>query len=164
VRLLLEGLRRLAIGLLALLVLFEEWGWEPLQALMARIARLPAVAWVERRIAALPPYGALLLFGAFSLTLVPVKLLALWLIGQGRELLGLVIIVAAKLIGTAIVARLFTLTQPSLMRLPWFARVYGRWTLWKNALLARVRASWAWRVSRSIKRGLQRRWQRWRKA
>ena len=37
------------------------------------------------------------------------------------------------------VARLFTLTRPALMRLDWFAAMHGHWTRWKTALLERVR-------------------------
>jgi hypothetical protein len=159
---LLALLRQFFTGLLALVILFEEWGWQPLQRAMARIARLPLLARVERRIAALPPHAALAVFVLPSLLLLPVKLLALWLIGQGQALAGAAVIVAAKLAGTAIVARLFTLTQPALMQLPWFATLYTRWTAWKEALLARVRASWAWRAGRVLKRGLRRRWARWR--
>ncbi|MES2717162.1 MAG: hypothetical protein V4795_15430 [Pseudomonadota bacterium] len=33
-------LRRAAGALLALLILFEEWGWEPLQRALARLGRL----------------------------------------------------------------------------------------------------------------------------
>ncbi len=153
-------LRRLGGGLLALLILFEEWGWVPLQRAAAFVARLPLLAWAERRIAALPPGPALSVFLLPTLALLPVKLAALWLIGRGHALLGLAVIVAAKLVGTAVVARLFTLTQPALMRLAWFARVYTRWTAWKAALLAQVRASWAWRAGRVLKRRWARRWAR----
>jgi hypothetical protein len=30
-------------GLLALVILFEEWGWEPLQRALARLGRLPVL-------------------------------------------------------------------------------------------------------------------------
>lgn len=157
-------IKRFFGALVALVILFEEWGWVPLQRLMATIARLPPLAWLERRIAALPPYAALVIFFVPALTLLPVKLLALWLMGQGQRLLGVLLIVLAKLVGTAIVARLFALTQPALMRMPWFARTYGRWSVWKEALLARVRASWAWRAGRVVKRRWRMRLQRWRAA
>jgi len=156
-----QGLKRLATGVLALLILFEEWGWEPLQRLLARIGRLPILRQLEALIGRLPPLLALAVFVLPSLLLLPVKLLALWLVAHGQKLLGLAVIVAAKVIGTAIVARLFTLTRPALMQLAWFAHLYGRWTTWKQALLARVRASWAWRAGRAFKRQVKRRWARW---
>lgn len=157
-------LRRLLGALLALLILFEEWGWEPLQRLAARIARLPPLAWLERRITRLPPWAALGVFALPMLALLPVKLAALWLIGQGRATLGVLLIVVAKLVGTALVARLFTLTQPALTQLAWFARGYRRWMAWKTALIERVRASWAWRVGRLLKRRAAQRLARWRGA
>ena len=52
-------LKRAFGALIALLVLFEEWGWEPLQRLMARIARLPGLRQLEAAIARLPPWAAL---------------------------------------------------------------------------------------------------------
>jgi hypothetical protein len=158
----LRWLRRGFEALLALLILFEEWGWQPLQRLAARITQLPPLAWLERRIAALPPWAALAVFFLPALALLPIKLAALWLIGKGRAGLGLLVIVAAKLVGTALVARLFQLTQPALMQMAWFARLYGRWAAWKEALLARVRASWAWRVGRVVKRRWAQRVARWR--
>jgi hypothetical protein len=150
---LLRGTARWAI---ALLLLFEEWGWEPLARLLAQLGRLPLFSWLERRIAALPPYAALAVFFVPALLLVPVKLLALWLISQGRAGLGVIVIVAAKLAGTAVVARLFMLTRDSLMRLAWFARWYPRWLHWKNALLAQVRASAAWRNAQHLRLVLKR--------
>lgn len=155
---LLTGLQRALLWplrwLLALLLLFEEWGWEPLQRALARVGQWPGFRQVEAWIARLPPYGALALFAVPSLSLIPVKLVALWLIGQGHALSGALVIVAAKLAGTAVVARLFTLTRPALMRLAWFARLHDRWVAWKDALLAQARASWPWRMAR----GLKRRW------
>lgn len=160
----LRALKSLFTGALALVILFEEWGWEPLQRLLAWIARLPVLRQVETLIRGLPPQMALAVLLLPSLLLIPVKLGALWLISQGHRLLGLFVILAAKVVGTAIVARLFTLTQPALMRMPWFARLYGRWITWKTALLDRVRASWPWRAGRVLKRAVQRRVARWRAA
>jgi hypothetical protein len=154
---------RRALGvLIALVVLFEEWGWEPLQRLMARIARLPGLRQLEDMVARLPPWAALIVVLLPSFLLVPVKLFALWLIGVGKGGLGLTVIVVAKIIGTAVVARLFTLTRPALKRLLWFDAIYGRWVAWKESVIARVRLSWAWRVGRVVKRSVVARMQRFR--
>lgn len=135
---------------LALVLIFEEWGWEPLQRLMARLARLPLWARMEAFLVGLPPYGALVAFFVPALMLLPVKLLALYWIGRGHALLGLALVLVAKVLGTAAVARLFALTQPALMRLAWFARLYGRWKPWKDALIAQVKATPAWRTVAGI--------------
>lgn len=135
----------------ALVILFEEWGWEPLGRLVAKLARLPFIAALERWIGTLPPYGALAAYAVPFLALLPVKLFALWLIAQGHALYGLAFILTAKLAGTAALARLFALTHPALMRLDWFARLYARWTAWKAVVVAQVRASAAWRAINAAK-------------
>ena len=159
----LRGMRHAATALFALLILFEEWGWEPLQRGLAALGRLPVLRRLESLVSRLPPHAALALFLLPTLLLLPVKLLALYLIGHGQRLLGLAVIVVAKVVGTAVVARLFTLTQPALLHLPWFATLYQRWAVWKQGLLARVRASWAWRAGRAARHRLRQRWQRWRR-
>lgn len=153
-------LRALLFPLVAGLLLFEEWGWEPLAAAFARLARLPLWAWFERKIAQLPPIGALLVFGIPVLTLLPVKLLALYLFGKGQTTLGLVLLLGAKLGGTALLARLFQLTQPALMQLRWFASWYPRWTNWKEGILVEVRRSAVWREGRRLKRTARIWWRR----
>jgi hypothetical protein len=155
---LITACRRALSVLVALIVLFEQWGWEPLQRLMARIAELPGLRHLESLIARLPPWAALVVLLLPSLLLVPVKLGALWLIGIGRGGLGVLLIVVAKVVGTAVIARLFTLTRPALRRLSWFEALYTRWVAWKDAVITRVRASWVWRSGRALKRALLRRW------
>ena len=132
--------------ILALLLIFEEWGWEPLSRLLARLARLPLWARLEALITRLPPYAALVAFLIPMLLLLPVKLMALYWISRGHALPGLAVVLAAKMLGTAAVARLFALTQPALMRMAWFAKLYGHWKPWKDALIFKVKASSAWRA------------------
>src|SRR5215210_2444845 len=95
-------LRHTLMALVALVLLFEEWGWEPLSALLGRLARLPLLAWTERQITRLPPWAAVAVFAAPALGLLPVKLLALFLLGKGHALLGVGVLLAAKLVGTAL--------------------------------------------------------------
>ena len=158
----LHTLARLATWLLALVIVFEEWGWVPLQALLARLGRWPGLRWIEAWVRQLPPWAALLVFALPTALLLPVKLLALWAVGNGHVVWGMAVIALAKVVGTAVVARLFTLTRPALLQLRWFAWSYAHWLRLKQRLLLRVRASWPWRVARVWRRGVQRRWQAWR--
>lgn len=159
---LLAPLRWLLRLALALLILFEEWGWEPLRRAFALLARLPLVRRCEGWLSRLPPRWALVVLLLPSLLILPVKLGALWLVAQGQVALGVGLVVAAKLAGTALLAWLFQLIQPALLQLPWFARLYARWTAWKAGLLAWVRASAVWRMARAIKLRLLRSLRRWR--
>ena len=147
--------RLLRGGLLALAaaVLFiEEWGWRPLTAWVARLAQWPPVARLEARICALPPRPALVLFAVPGSLLFPIKLLALWLIEAGRPLLGLAVIVAAKLLGTALVGRLFILLEPQLRKFAWFVRVLDWWLATRERVVAAVRRSPVWRGMRAARR------------
>ena len=132
-------------------MLFEEWGWEPLAACFAALGRLPVWRQLERLIIRLPPWAALLAFGVPVLALIPIKLLALYLLGEGHMGAGLGLLLAAKIAGTALAARLFQLTQPALMRISWFARIYIPWKTWKDRTLRQVRVSWPWRMGRRIR-------------
>lgn len=136
---------------LAIIIVFEEWGWRPLVELLGRLARLRPLAMAEAAVARLPPYPALAVFVLPSLLLLPLKLLALWLIAHGHVLMASLLFVGAKLVGTALVARIFMLTRPALMQLGWFARIYNVIMPWKEAITAQVRASWAWRYGRVVK-------------
>ena len=109
----------------ALLMFAEEVLWEALKRLMAQVGRLPLIRTLEAWIARLPPYGAACVFLLPGTLLLPVKIGALWLIAHGHALLGVQLIVVAKLVGTALVARIFMLTKPALMTLRWFARLHG---------------------------------------
>ncbi len=133
---------------LALLILLEEWGWRPLADLLGRLARWRPWARVETAIARLPPYAALFVFVVPSALLMPLKFLALFLIAKGQLVLAALLFAGAKVVATALVARIFMLTQPALMQIGWFAWVYDTIMPWKEALVERVRASWVWRVSR----------------
>lgn len=151
-------LRALATALVVPLLLFEEWGWEPLAALVARLSHLPLLAALEERLRRLPPWGALLAFFVPVLLLLPVKVLALFLFGRGHAASALTVLVLAKLVGTAIVARIFQLVEGPLMRIPWFARWYPRWKAWKDRVLDFVRQSRPWRLVRALYRRLARSW------
>ena len=144
-------LRIILLAPVLLVLLFEEWGWEPLARFFARLAKLPLWAKLETAIKALPPWAALLVFGIPVIALIPVKLLALYLFSQGHAVLGLTLVIAAKITGTAVAARLFQLTEPALMRMAWFARIYTPWKAWKDRILTQVRQSAPWRAVRETK-------------
>ena len=155
-RVLAHGPRLILQTLLAIIIVFEEWGWRPLAAALAQLGRLKPIAWLEAHIQRLPPYGALLVFAMPSILILPLKLIALYLITSGREVAAAALFIGAKVVGTAIVARLFQLTEAQLLRIPWFAWVYGIVMPWKHALTDWIRASWAWRYGRIVKERVRR--------
>jgi hypothetical protein len=137
--------------LAALILLFEEWGWRPLSNLIARLARFPLWAAVERQIAGLPPYGALTTLAVPSAILIPAKFLGVYLLVTGHVVTAVGIIIAAKLASTALIARIFFLTKPQLMQIGWFRSSYEAFVPWQEALFAHIRNSWAWRYGRVLR-------------
>jgi hypothetical protein len=144
-------LRWTAQIVLALLILLEEWGWQPLADLLGRLARWRPWARLETAIARLPPYAALVAFTLPTALLLPLKFLALFLIAKGQLILAGLLFAAAKVGATALVARLFLLTRPALMQIGWFAWAYEVFIPWKNALEDYVRSSYIWRAGRISK-------------
>jgi len=120
------------IILAALLLWFWEWLWEPLEHFMAMIGRWPLLRLFEAWIAGAPRYIALACFIIPGVVLLPFKLLGLYFIGHGAALLGIGTFLGAKVVGTALVARIFALTKPRLMEIAWFARAYGAVVRFKN--------------------------------
>lgn len=135
----------------ALILLFEEWGWRPLVEALAYLTRFKLWARIERMIAGLPPYGALVALALPTSLLFPLKFVALYLLAAGQVLAAGLLFVGAKIASTAFIARIFLLTQPALMRIGWFAAIYNIVMPWKEALFARIRASWIWRYGRMVK-------------
>lgn len=135
----------------ALILLFEEWGWRPLVEALAYLTRFKLWARIERMIAGLPPYGALVALALPTSLLFPLKFVALYLLAAGQVLAAGLLFVGAKIASTAFIARIFLLTQPALMRIGWFAAIYNVVMPWKEALFARIRASWIWRYGRMVK-------------
>lgn len=138
------------VYLAALTLLLEEWLWDLGGRLMAALARRVPLPRVRAWIAALGPVPALCLFVLPGLALFPVKILALFAIAQGHALTGIATIVIAKVAGAALVARIYALTEPALMRLAWFAWGHGRFITLRDHWIGRLRATRAWRHVRQL--------------
>ena len=144
--------RLVLLALFALVIFIEEWGWRPLATLLGRIARWPPIARLESLIRRAPRHLALALFLVPALLLVPVKLGALWMIQQGEPMLGVAIIVAAKVLGTALVGRLFVLVESQLMTFAWFVRCAAWWRATRDRVGDVLRQSFVWRGARLLRR------------
>lgn len=147
--------------LAGVVLLVEESLWR-LSGVLALLGKLPVFRAMEAWIRGVPPLGALALFGVPAVALAPVKLLALYWLAGGHPVLGIGTILTAKVAGTAIVARLFQLTQTQLLTIEWFKWCYEKvmalraaaYGLWINSAVGR----W-WRREREKHRGwVRRRW------
>ena len=156
--------RSLGFGLalvFAFLLWLEDWLWEPLSELMRRLGKLPVLRQLEALLRRAPPWLALTFYAVPVLSLLPFKLVGLYLLGKGHIILGGGVFVAAKLVGTALCARIFALTHDTLMRLAWFARLWRGFVALREAVYARVTSHPVWRAMRRYRLALKRQIRRW---
>lgn len=128
----------------AILLLLEEWLWNTTKRLLALLPEVAFIVRLEQWIGSLSPYAALAIFVLPTLLLLPVKILALVSIAHGHPTLGLLIVLAAKVLGTALVARLYGLTKNTLLSLAWFVRWHDAVLAFKDRMIAQLRATRAW--------------------
>jgi hypothetical protein len=146
--------------LAVLVILVEDFLWDPLQRIVGAIIRRlhlqRAEAWLARR----RPYTALALFLVPMALVFPLKLLAVFLMTRGWVAGGVGLLLGAKVAGTAVLARLFTICKPALLSIEWFARAH-RWVVGlEEAAMAWLRASAAWRAARALKAAFRARFAR----
>jgi hypothetical protein len=113
-----RAVRWLLLLLLAVVLAYEEIQWR-LSFVFAWLGKLPVLHSIENWARRLPPYGALALFLVPSVVLFPLKMLALYWLASGQKILGISTIFAAKVMGTALVARIFQLTREALLTIGW---------------------------------------------
>ncbi|HMV87119.1 MAG TPA: hypothetical protein PLD20_30480 [Blastocatellia bacterium] len=146
----------------AMFVLLEDWLWEDLRRLAAAIGRLPVFRQLEALILSLPPYASLAVFAAPSLLLIPVKLAALWFIAHGQAWLGVATAIGAKVAGTAMVARIYQLTEPKLLRIGWFAGLHERFVTFKARVYQTLHATRFYQIIHRQSRKLREAFRRFR--
>lgn len=134
----LKKIRRLLLApliwLAALVFLIEEFIWDSTARFMARLGALRAIHAVERHIATLTSYWAVLVFLLPGSILIPAKLIGLHAVANGHWLLGSLVFVLAKIAGMALLSRIFNLTRPALLQINWFAWLYNRVMFYRNRI------------------------------
>ena len=135
------------VVLAALIMFVEEWLWQRLSALMARLARTAPVRALEAWLASLPPYAAVAAFLLPGALLLPVKLAALYLIAHHHAIAGLTVIFMAKIIGTACAARLYSVCRPALLTLRWFRWLHDAIIRIKTRLYTAIKAMPGWAMA-----------------
>ena len=113
------------IFLVAVLIVLEESLWDALKRGMQRLSALPWMAAAETRLRRLGPWPSLGVLLLPATILFPCKLAAFWALAHHRPMLGLAVLVAAKIVGTSVAAYLFAIVRDSARQLQWFDRCYS---------------------------------------
>lgn len=145
-----RALELLFVPIAAAIVFVEDVLLHYLGVAMAALARWPPVARLEAWLAGLPPWAALAVFVAPSTLVLPVKLAAVWFALQGKFVLAAVAIGIGKIVATALVARLYKVLRPTLLRLSWYLRAETWLFDWRDRLYAFVRALPAWQAAKAL--------------
>ena len=133
------------VPLAAAIVFFEQTLIKYLSAAMAAVARWPPIAKLEAWLVSLPPYAALCAFVTPSILILPIKFIALWFATIGQYELALATLIVGKMLGTAVLARLYRILRPRLMTIGWFARIDTSFFYWRDQAYAFVKSLPAWK-------------------
>jgi cell division protein FtsW (lipid II flippase) len=129
-------MKKLLLSILAIFLIIEEWLWDGLSACGHYLITLLRLESFERWLAQSAPNTALLAFMIPLLIVTPINLAAIWLMIQGLLLQGVLLEIFAKLLGTLLVARVFTLTKPQLLSFRLINAIYitiSGWLHWAHA-------------------------------
>lgn len=146
----------------ALLFLFEEWLWTGLMRFFAWLGRFGVMRWLDARLSGLPSGGALVMLCMPIVLLFPFKIAGLWMIATGHLVTGCMIMLAAKVMSTAVIARIFFTCRPQLLRMPWFARLYASTCLLRDRIHQWLEEQAAWRDAKAFVRRTKTRLLLWR--
>jgi hypothetical protein len=112
-------LARILYFIAVVVLAFEEWIWNHASALLRRIGNLLPFRWIEGWVRRRTPPQALSLFVLPILVVLPLKGVALGAIGHGHMALGIAVLSLDKVIGTAVFARLWQITEPAITTYGW---------------------------------------------
>jgi hypothetical protein len=134
-------------------LLFEEWLWEKSTAVAARLGRLPLLSDIESWIRRREKWSALALFVAPVVVIYPFKALALYAMARGYITGGVTAFILAKLVATAVFARLYQLTEHAIIQFRWVRRTRAAFLRGRAFVHAWLNAQPPYRRARVLIRG-----------
>jgi len=137
----------------AVVLLFEEWFWEKSTAVAARLGRLPLLSDIESWIRRRERWSAIALFVAPVVVIYPFKALALYAMARGYVTGGVTAFILAKLVATAVFARLYQLTEHAIIQFRWVRRTRAAFLRGRAFVHTWLNAQPAYRRARVLIRG-----------
>lgn len=145
-----RALELATVPLAAAFVFFEQTLIKYLNVVMVAVARWPPIAHLEAWLVRLPPYAALAAFVTPSILILPIKLVAVGFGAMGYYGLALATLIVGKMLGTAVLARLYRVLRPRLMTIPWFAKADTWFFYWRDQAYAFVKSLPAWQRTAAL--------------
>jgi hypothetical protein len=107
--------------------------------------------FIHRFLNRIGPYQALLILAVPLAIVEPLKLVALFVVGGGHFIAGLLIMICAYTGSLFITERLFVVLKPKLLTLPWFAVAWQWFVTVRDKLIYWLRRTWT-RLRRNVRR------------
>ena len=130
--------RKAAEGLLGLaamgFVLFEEFFWSAAMRWAAKAWKFLPARRLEQAVRGLGPAAAACCFAVPALAMLPVKIAGIKLMAGGHAAAGAAVFLCGKAAGTALAAKIYSLTEPALMQIGWLSRLIRKVLAWKGAI------------------------------
>ena len=97
---------------------------------------------LRRYLQSLGPYASLAVLAVPVLIVEPLKLAAVFVLGNGHWITGLIAILCAYAVSLLVVERIFIIVEPKLLTLPWFAALWSRFVMARAACVAWLGIDW----------------------
>jgi hypothetical protein len=143
----------LAVAVAAYMLLSDLVG-PILKPLIQRLARIDLFFWIRERLERLTPHQALVLLAVPFLILEPLKMLALIVIARGHVISGAALLLSLHGLSLLSTERLFSVVKPKLLKIGWFAKLWGWISYIRYSLINRVRSSWVWALVLRVRHGV----------
>lgn len=137
-----QVIKRFFVIILAIWLYIEELVWDILQLPLKKLQR-----WLST----LPRYVALSLFVVPLVTMLPFKIFGLWLIANSHVVYGGFVFIVAKIIGTTMLATIFTNCKPALLTINLVNKGYQLYLQFHNWIHVRLEQYGVLKVLADIK-------------
>ena len=154
-------MKKILLSFLAIILIIEEWLWDLLSALGHALIQWLRLERVELWLTQTTPTMALVAFSIPILIVLPINLLAIGLLAHGLILQGIGVELLAKLLGTVLIARVFTLTKPQLLTFNVLRIVYTTITGWLQWAHQKVVETPVYRWAKRVKAETKARFAAW---
>jgi len=154
-------MKKLLLSLLAIFLIIEEWLWDLLSAFGHSLVHWLNLESLELWLTRTSPNMALVAFSIPILIVTPINLAALGLLANSLILQGILMEVLAKLLGTLLVARVFSLTKPQLLTFSFLSFIYTNITRWLQWAHQKVTETPVYRWAKQLKTAAKARFAAW---
>jgi len=154
-------MKKLLLSLLAIFLIIEEWLWDLLSAFGHSLVHWLNLESLELWLNRTSPNMALVAFSIPILIVTPINLAALGLLANSLILQGILMEVLAKLLGTLLVARVFSLTKPQLLTFSFLSFIYTNITRWLQWAHQKVTETPVYRWAKQLKTAAKARFAAW---